>query len=258
MKTPKDLQKSVLQRVVGKVKGTLNTQPEQMPVVGPLIGKVNQTLGATAPGVSQVQNKLNSQIPGMGKVKKLLGTKGTQLPVVKPVVNAMKKNDTGIAAPKWMDKHPILDPEHIHDLETKAAINEFHHKMPRDQAELAAHADYVQEQLENSAAHHLMGVKASQAAGDMDAARKHGMMYSLVLKKLGHDPVGLPPPSVVNRTKNPEHSIYRFKPHKADMFLLDEKPDGEVSMSKADFERRLEVLMAASKVTLALHKLNNR
>ena len=83
-----------------------------------------------------------------------------------------------------------------------------------------AHADYFKEQLEEAAAHHLTGMKAALAAGDGESAKKHGVVYTLALQKLGHNPVGEPPPSVANKAKKMPKSLYSFKAHKADIFSL--------------------------------------
>lgn len=121
--------------------------------------------------------------------------------------------------PQWMGKK-IVHPDHIQHLEQAAAINEFHHKMPREHAETKAHNDYRLEQHTIAAAHHLQGAKAAQGAGDMESARKHGAMYEMHVRQLGHEPVGPVPDVVRAHLDNPERtSIYKFKPHKSDIFL---------------------------------------
>jgi hypothetical protein len=122
--------------------------------------------------------------------------------------------------PKWLDRYPIVQADHVHDLETRAAIEEFHNKLPRHTAEAKAHDDYKRDQLLDAAAHHLVGMQAARGAGDNDAAAKHGEMYKLTAKALGFDPVGEPPPEVSTRAKNTPSSVYRFKPHHGDAFAL--------------------------------------
>ncbi len=137
--------------------------------------------------------------------------------------------------PMWQGKYPILDTSDAastrpqeDDLEMRAAINEHHHKMPRHVAEEKAYADYRREQIVNTAAHHYNGMKASAAVGQMDHAKKHGVMYLLALKQLGHkDPVR-PPEEVLERAKNtPSESIGRFKAHKADVYTMPPEPEEE-------------------------------
>src|SRR4051812_38087824 len=106
---------------------------------------------------------------------------------------ADEKKPLAIAA--WMGR-PILNEEHGHDLERRAAINEFHRKQPRAEAEQAAHDDYVREHRQKAAAHHLQGMKAAQASGAHEDAKKHWMLYDTHLKALGLDSVGAVPPEI--------------------------------------------------------------
>jgi hypothetical protein len=125
--------------------------------------------------------------------------------------------------PQWLGK-PILAHEHVQDLETRAAINEFHHKMPRGQAEQAAHDSYVKENRERAAAHHLAGMKAAVATGNHQDGRKHWAMYDLHLKALGKESIGAVPPEIEKRMME-EHGdkpIYKFKAHKGDLYALHE------------------------------------
>lgn len=124
-----------------------------------------------------------------------------------------------VELPKWQGR-PVSHPDHVVHLEQAAALNEFHHKMPREMAEEKAHRDYRLEQHSRAAAHHLQGMKAAQGSGDMDSARKHGAMYDMHLRQLGHEPVGPVPDSVRAHLDHPDReSIYKFKPHKGDIFL---------------------------------------
>jgi hypothetical protein len=122
--------------------------------------------------------------------------------------------------PKWQGKYAIVDADHVHNLETMAAINEFAHKMPRHEAEEAAHKQYMREQLIEAAAHHLSGIKAAQGAGDTESIKKHGLMYQLAMKGLGHDPMGEPPSEVTEHMKHQPQNVYKFKAHPADAFAM--------------------------------------
>lgn len=119
--------------------------------------------------------------------------------------------------PNWLGR-PIVHADHAQQLETDAAINEYGLKMPRAQAEDQAHKEYVGKQREEAASHHLSGMKVANATGDIEAARKHHMMYSLHAKALGFEPVGAVPASITDK------HVYKlkFKPHKGDMFAAGE------------------------------------
>ncbi len=137
--------------------------------------------------------------------------------------------------PKWMGKYPVLDTTdisgarpHEDDLEMRAAINEHHHKMPRHEAEKKAWEDYRREQIVTTAAHHYNGMKASAAAGSEEDAKKHGLMYLLALKHLGHDDPVRPPDEVLERAKNSSsNEVGKFKAHKGDVFTMPEEPEEE-------------------------------
>lgn len=129
----------------------------------------------------------------------------------------------------WLDKYPIVDADHVHDLETRAAIGEFMNRMPRHLAEAKAHEDYKKDQLTEAAGHHLNGIKSSHAAGDHVAAKKHGIMYALALKALGHDPVGEVPSEVSTKAKNMSITdpIHSFRAHRADQYSLPKTDEKE-------------------------------
>lgn len=122
--------------------------------------------------------------------------------------------------PKWQGKYPIVDADHVHGLETAAAINEFSHKMPRHEAEEKAHGQYIREQLVGAAAHHLAGIRAAQGAGDVESVKKHGLMYQLAMRSLGHNPMEEPPAEVLNHKNHELQNVYRFKAHPADAFAM--------------------------------------
>lgn len=143
-------------------------------------------------------------------------------------------------SPKWLDKYDIVDPTHVGDLETHSAINEFQHKMPRHEAEAKAYQDYIKERTVDSAAHHLTGMKAAQGAGDMDSARRHGIMYQTALKKLGHPEIGEPPPEVKNKMKHDPDKIYRYKGHEADSLLAEPVEKSEERFTREDVKKILK------------------
>jgi hypothetical protein len=130
------------------------------------------------------------------------------------------KNPFGGA--NWMDNgaYPLVKPEHAQELEQNAAINEFGMKKPRAEAEAAAYADYKKRQHTEAAAHHLAGMKAAHGAGDMEAARKHSLMYNLHSKALGHEPVGPAHPDVIAHLNAKPSKVYKFKPHHGDQLAL--------------------------------------
>lgn len=154
-------------------------------------------------------------------------------PAPKPTPTEHKK--AGIEAPQWLGR-PISHVHHATQLEHDAAINEFRDRMPRKQAEDKAYEDYQRTQHIEAAAHHLAGMKTAHASGAMEAARKHGLMYNLHSKALGHEPVGPAHPGVVDHMNKKPTKLYGFKAHRGDLFALhgEKKPDAEaVTKSEA-------------------------
>jgi hypothetical protein len=140
----------------------------------------------------------------------------------------------------WLGR-PIVDAEDQHDLERRAAIHEFGSKMPRHEAEARAYEDYVRDRRLDAAAHHLAGVKAAQASGNMDEARKHGVLYELHMKALDLNPHGPVPPEVSSKLNGKDApQIYRFKAHKGDHFALQDR-EGEKAeeVKKSELGREL-------------------
>lgn len=130
--------------------------------------------------------------------------------------------------PMWKGKYPMSDTTHEDDLQMRADINEHMHRMPRHEAEARAHADYRRDQIAAAAGHHWNGMKAAHAAGNEEAAKKHGMMYALALHQLGHKDLLNPPPEVVEAAKDPKSAIGHFKAHGGDVFSLPpEEPSDE-------------------------------
>ncbi len=126
--------------------------------------------------------------------------------------------------PQWLGQYPVVSADHLTDLETRAAMKEFHDKKPRHIAEAEAHNDYKHDQLVEAAVHHLTGMQAAHAAGDHDTAKKHGVMYGLCVKAL--DPkasiAGEPPEEVATRAKSSPPKLYRFRAHAGDAFAMPE------------------------------------
>jgi hypothetical protein len=137
----------------------------------------------------------------------------------------------------WLGK-PILDNAHVGQLELLAAANEFRDKLPRHQAEAKAYLDYVRDQRLEAAAHHLGGIKAASALGDMETARKHGTLYELHMKALGFNPMDAVPHEVMSKLNAPGRpSQARFKAHAGDTFAVTDARQND-GLAKALDERR--------------------
>ena len=164
------------------------------------------------------------------------------------------KGSMGVSGPEWMGK-PILHPSHKDELEMAAAVNEFGKKMPRSQAEQAAYGDYVKKNRISAAAHHLSGMKAANATGDLESARKHGIMYNLHSKALGHEAVGPIHSDVAAHLNDNPSKVYKFKSHKGDLYALDpyRSPEG-IESSTAPIQKR----EALYNIWLACQELNKR
>lgn len=120
------------------------------------------------------------------------------------------------------NKKPIVSQDHIGDLERDAALNEFEHGLPREEAEEQAYRSYKNKHHSEGAAHHLRGLKAAQEAGDIDEAHKHGVAYSLHMNELGHDPMDAVPEDIKKLAESEDKpKVYKFKAHKADAFLVE-------------------------------------
>lgn len=122
---------------------------------------------------------------------------------------------------QWKGK-TILSQDHIPDLEYSAAIHEFEHGLPRSEAEEKAYHSYKTQLHQQGAAHHLRGLRAAQASGDIDEAHKHGVAYSLHMGELGHDPMDAVPDEIKKLSEGEGlKSQYKFKSHSADHFLIE-------------------------------------
>lgn len=122
------------------------------------------------------------------------------------------------STPEWNGRK-IAKEEDRHDLENRAALYEFKHRMTRSDAEHRAHHEYRQDKHREAAAHHLQGLKASQAAGDQEEGHKHGLMYQLHMKALGLDPMSAVPKEIQSLAEKQE-KFYKFRAHRGDVFLL--------------------------------------
>ena len=127
---------------------------------------------------------------------------------------------------KWKNRD-ILDPEDVDDLDMRAAVHEFHGSIPRHEAEEKAHQDYRNDKIMDSAAHHLRGIKSAHAIGDVETAKKHGAMYVLALKQLGHEDALNPPDKVRERSENPGKEFSHFKAHPGDYYSLPKEKEDE-------------------------------
>ena len=140
--------------------------------------------------------------------------------------------------------HPLLNAKDAEQLELAAAVHEFHHGKDRVSAEKAALDEYRRDSHAKAAAHHLMGMRAGQATGSQEDAKKHYDMYALHLKALGHEASGPVPPEVKRLTEGENvDRAYSFKGHGADQFLVNTVKKAEVpqavygyfeSLTKAD------------------------
>jgi len=146
--------------------------------------------------------------------------------------------------PTWMGR-PIAHEDHKRDLNAHSAINEFLHGMPQADAEQQAYGEYKKQNHAVAAAHHLSGMKASQGAGDLESARKHGAMYALHVKQLGLDPYGPVPSEIQTHVADPKREkLYKFKAHKGDSFLLQNEapPATAAPMEKSEPEESRQLL----------------
>lgn len=133
---------------------------------------------------------------------------------------------------EWMGR-PIAEKDHVHGLDREAAVHEFGNKIPRHEAEEKAYEDYKKEQHGRAAAHHLQGMKAAHASGNMDEARKHGLLYDQHVKHLGHDSsIGPVPDSVSRYAAEEDKGPYKFKAHHGDRFVLDKSEDTMADLKK--------------------------
>lgn len=123
----------------------------------------------------------------------------------------------------WQGR-PILNQEHIPELERSAALLEFAHGMPREDAEKHAYAAYRVKHHGEAAAHHLRGLMAAQASGDLDEAQKHGTAYATHMEQLGHDPMDKVPANIrALMEAEGKPKTYKFRAHVGDALILPDK-----------------------------------
>jgi hypothetical protein len=141
----------------------------------------------------------------------------------------------------WRNTYTVLKPEDNDQLEANAAQHEFRGGLTQDQSEARAHQDYLKNHAVDSAAHHLLGMRAAMAVGHTAAAKRHGEAYGLAMSHLGYNPLGAPPKDILDRSKDIQKSPYSFKAHQADEFFA---PKVEIPGTKEPTEqdRTLELI----------------
>ena len=122
--------------------------------------------------------------------------------------------------PKWRDRYPVLALEDHDLLDTNSSVKEFRGGLSKEQVEAEVYKDYLRNHAIDSAAHHLLGMRAATATSHEPAAKKHGQAYSLAVKHLGLNPTDTPPKEILDRAKNIEKNPYSFKAHQADDFFV--------------------------------------
>lgn len=119
----------------------------------------------------------------------------------------------------WIGLYPVLNSDHQHGLERRAAVLEFHHGIPSHLAELQAHREYTENQHLKGAAHHYAGMKKSQSRGNIEDSNKHFLHYSMHLGKLGLNPHA-PVDSRIMAYVDPDFDSDVFIPCDADTLLI--------------------------------------
>lgn len=129
----------------------------------------------------------------------------------------------------WLG-NKIVHPSHADELEHNAALFEFEHGIPRKEAEARAYDDYRKSHHRDGASHHLRGMRAAQASGDLEEARKHGIAFAMHMEALGHDPMDEVPEEIRALAEGDDKKPFaKFKAHKGDSFFLDKQPKGSTS-----------------------------
>lgn len=121
--------------------------------------------------------------------------------------------------PKWLG-NTILHPDDVSELERNSAHFEFSERLPRQEAEKKAYAEYTRKHLIKAAAHHTVAAKKALAGGDHHLARKHAVMASLHNAGLGGDEVGSTHPEVQNHIETSPKKPGRFHSAPGDAFLV--------------------------------------
>lgn len=122
----------------------------------------------------------------------------------------------------WRGQYPILSPDHHAELEARSAIHELGSGLNRVDAEHKAHEDYFHGHMRRAAAHHLAGQRAASAAGDVEDAARHGIMYGMLARTLGFSATDPPPDDIAASAKdNALSPVYDYRPHTADMLVME-------------------------------------
>lgn len=122
-------------------------------------------------------------------------------------------------AKQWCGR-PVLSDTDLDHLERGAALYEFRDGLSRQDAEAKSYEDYAQEHGHAAAAHHLLGMRAAQATGDLKTAALHGSAYHLHMTALGYDPLDAVPSKVSALVEAEGREPHlKFKGHKADALV---------------------------------------
>lgn len=151
--------------------------------------------------------------------------------------------------PMWKGKYPMSDTTHVDDLQMRSDVYQHMHRLPEHEAQARAHADYRKDQIFAAAGHHWNGMKAASAAGNVDAAKKHGVMYTLALHQLGHKDPMSPPPEVLEAAKDPKSKIARFQAHPGDAYSM--PPEEPEEPHRSGNEKQVKDRAAAAPAPMA-------
>jgi len=137
--------------------------------------------------------------------------------------------------PIYWQGHPVRDEGHSADLDLRSAIHQFHNGLDRASAEAKVKDEDRTERHQKAAAHHIDGMRASNAVGDQESAQQHHGMYGLHMRALGLDANGAVPAEVErHRGKNAEKKVYTFKGHSDDQFLVRPVQKSSTELSKSE------------------------
>ncbi len=117
----------------------------------------------------------------------------------------------------WLEKYPLADPEHAHDLERAAAIHQHHGGLDKEQAEATSYQKYKVLQHQKAAAHHLNGMRNAKAAARPEDGHRHYIMYCSHVKELGLNPHHPVPPEIIAHITDEKSDNYQV--HGADDFI---------------------------------------
>lgn len=136
---------------------------------------------------------------------------------------------------KWLDKHLVLNEDHIPGLEASAAQKEFRDGVPREKSESIAYDEYIKHEAIEAAAYHYLGVRVAKHLKLDEIAKKHGEGYAQAMSVAGFDPVGEVPQEVMDRI--PMVNVFKFKQHPYDKTIkeiLDSKETEEIPNEKPE------------------------